>query len=241
MPIDKGSFECIYSYKIYDPIKDEDRESFQILEIGQNISKFSSYGWYRIDSIINVNYPNGLTNAQYGRIAKDNKTTPDVIVKDLKSGILKFHGHIFMDSYVYEEPLPEIQWELGDETEEICGYKCHKATTTFRGRNWIAWYSDIPLSNGPWKFGNLPGLIFKLEDVDHEHIFEAISIRKCDTDIGLKKIHYIKTTREKFNEALSDYKLNPGDFISGSPVAPKLKNGKPIPNNRMFFNPIEKE
>ncbi len=51
----------------------------------------------------------------------------------------------------------------------------------------------------------------------------------------------VKTTREKFDKALSDYKLNPGNFVAGSPVLLKNKNGKPVPNNRMFFNPIEKE
>lgn len=241
MPLDTGFIECIYSYKIYDPVRGEERESYQILEVGKDKSKFASYGYYRIDSIISRDYPNGLTLAQYGNLSAQNKTTPESVVKDLKSGTLQFIGHIFMDSYIYEETIPDIKWRLTNETQEICGYNCNKATATFRGRNWTAWYCDLPLNNGPWKFGNLPGLILKIEDEDKEHIFEAISIRKSNHVFSLYKSTRVKTTREKFNKAISDYRLHPGDFIGNSPVLLKSTNGKPVPNNRMFFNPIEKE
>lgn len=241
LPLDISYIECIYSYKIYDPEKDEDRESYQILEIGKEKSKFASYGYYRIDSIIKNDYPNGLTFAQYGKLSIANKPKPGAVIKDLKSGTLELIGYIFMDNYVYEEPFPQMQWELGEEIREICGYNCHKAIGQFRGRNWTAWYCDLPINNGPWKFGNLPGLILKIEDDAHEHIFEAISIRKSNNIIFLSKREYLKTTRDKYNKALADFYLHPGDFISGTPVLIKSKNGKSIPQKRLFFNPIEKE
>ena len=245
-PVDVSYLECIYSHKVYDPIRDEDYEYFKILEVGNSFSKYSSYGAYWVDSIINNQYPKGITNANFTRLtttARQTKTwSLECMIKDLKTESLKSYDKVFIDRYVYEETFPKIQWELGNETQEICGYKCNKATGHFRGRNWTAWYSEkIPIDNGPWKFGNLPGLILKIEDDDHEHIFEAISIRNSNFDFGLSQYHYIKTTREKFNKALAEFKLNPGNFVAGSPILLKNKNGKPIPNNRMFFNPIEKE
>lgn len=241
MPLDTSYIECIYSYRIYDPVKNEDQETYQMLEIGKNKSKFASYGYYRIDSIIDREYPNGLTLAQYGKLSIANKPKPGAVIKDLKSGTLELIGKIFMDNYVYDEPVPQMKWVLGKETQKICGYNCNKATATFRGRNWTAWYCDLPISNGPWKFGNLPGLILKIEDDDHEHIFEAISIRKSKNIFSLHKRNYLKTTRKRYDKALADFNLHPGDFISGTPVLLKRKDGKPIPNNRLFFNPIEKE
>lgn len=246
IPLDTSYIECIYSHKIYDPVWDDVREYFKILEIGHNFSQYTSYGAYWMDSIVKNDYPDGISVAKHSRLislaAKTKTWSLESLVKDLQSGILKSYDKVFMDYYVYEEPSPQIQWKLGEETQVICGYKCNKATASFRGRNWTAWYSEkIPLNNGPWKFGNLPGLILKIEDDDHEHIFEAISIRNSNNDFRLINLHYIRTTREKFNKALSEYKLNPGDFISGTPVLLKRKDGKPIPNNRMFFNPIEKE
>jgi len=177
LPLDKSLIECIYSYKIHDPERDEDRESFKILEIGNDFSKFSSYGMYRVDSIVKHKYPNGVTVKEYFNLDKIYKPSTEFLIKDLKSGSLKFYDRVFMDRYVYEEPIPDIKWELGSDTKEICGYNCNQASASFRGRNWTAWYSDqLPVNNGPWKFGNLPGLILKLEDNDHEHIFEAIGI-----------------------------------------------------------------
>lgn len=246
IPLDTSYIECIYSHKIYDPVRDENREYFKILEVGHKHSQYSSYGAYWMDSIVKNDYPEGISVAKHSQLvslASKTKTwSLESLVKDLQSGILKSYDKVFIDHYVYEEPLPQIQWELSDESQEICGYKCNKATGRFRGRNWTAWYSDkIPLNNGPWKFDNLPGLILKIEDDNHEHIFEAVSIRNSDNEFRLIKFHYIKTTREKFNKALSEYKLNPRDFVTGTPILLKNKNGKPIPNNQLFFNPIEKE
>lgn len=163
-PVDISYLECIYSHKVYDPIRDEDYEYFKILEIGNNFSKYSSYGEYWVDSIIKNQYPNGITNANHTRLTKAASKTKtwslECMIKDLKTESLKSYYKVFIDRYVYEEPFPEIQWELGDETQVICGYLCNKATGQFRGRNWTAWYSEkIPINNGPWKFGNLPGLI----------------------------------------------------------------------------------
>ena len=58
----------------------------------------------------------------------------------------------------------------GDST--ILGYTCHKATTRFRGRDYVAWYTEeIPLSYGPYKFRGLPGLITCIYDKDRDHVF----------------------------------------------------------------------
>lgn len=241
IPLDKSFLECIYICDIYDPVLDDSREYFKILEIGKSFSKFSNYGGYCVDSIIKSDYPHGITNNEYGLLDKRYRPTMEAIVRDFKTNTLRSYDKVFIDRYVYEEPIPEIKWNLKNESEMICGYKCHKATATFRGRNWTAWYCNIPQNNGPWKFGNLPGLILKVEDDKEEITFEAISIRKSSRKFGLKKIHYQKTTREKFNKTLSEYKTNPGLFL-GSQFIATDRNGNPVsPVKRMFFNPIEKD
>jgi len=243
MPLDTSMLECIYSYRIYDPELLRKKISFRILEIGRDFSKFSNYGGYRVDSILKADYPKGITVNEYFKLTRTNKASSAAsVIKDFKSGIVRSYDKVYIDYYVYEEPLADIQWTLGSETKTICGYSCSKATASFRGRNWVAWYCDLPFDNGPWKFGNLPGLILRVEDENKEHIFEAISIRKSNTGFGLKKINYRKASREKFNEASAEYHLHPGDFVIATPIVPKDRNGKPaIPNRRLFFNPIEKE
>lgn len=240
--LDHSFLECIYSQVTYDPVKEESRDDYRILEIGDSISKYSSYGSYQVDSVMYILYPDGISFSQYRRLSKGKKTSSDFMLKDAAENTLTVFDNVFIDKYVYDEPIPAINWSLSEETLEVCGYMCHKATTGFRGRQWTAWYSDIPVNNGPWKFGGLPGLILKIEDADKEHIFEAICIRNSSRDFGRDKLHYLKTTREKFNEALAEYKNNPGIFLTDHPAAPKPTDGNPfIPNRRMFFNPIEKE
>jgi GLPGLI family protein len=82
-------------------------------------------------------------------------------------------------AFIYEEFLPQIKWKLVNETKQISKFNCQKATTTFRGRNYIAWFTtEIPISMGPWKFNGLPGLILELYDdtLQIQISFNSISI-----------------------------------------------------------------
>jgi len=77
------------------------------------------------------------------------------------------------DAYAKEAPYENQQWELSDETKMIGNYLCQKATTTFKGRNYIVWFtSEIPFSFGPWKLHGLPGLILSAHDDKNEVSFE---------------------------------------------------------------------
>jgi hypothetical protein len=70
-----------------------------------------------------------------------------------------------------------MTWSIKNETKTILGHTVQKATTQFRGRDYVVWFtSDIPLSNGPWKFGGLPGLILEVYDVQRHFVFESIKI-----------------------------------------------------------------
>ena len=53
------------------------------------------------------------------------------------------------------------------------------ATTDFRGRHWTAWFAtDIPVSDGPWKLGGLPGLILEAYDKGHQYTFTAVGLER---------------------------------------------------------------
>lgn len=78
-----------------------------------------------------------------------------------------------------------------------------KAITEWRGRHYEAWFaSEIPINEGPMKFGGLPGLIFKLNDVDKEYNYEIEGIEKktlpIEMNIPIKQKEFIKTDRKKF-------------------------------------------
>ena len=53
------------------------------------------------------------------------------------------------------------------------------ATSDFRGRHWTAWFAtDIPVSDGPWKLGGLPGLILEAYDKGHQYTFTAVRLER---------------------------------------------------------------
>jgi GLPGLI family protein len=60
--------------------------------------------------------------------------------------------------------------ENSSRKEKIGNWEAQKATTEFGGRKWTAWFcEEIPLSDGPYKFKGLPGLIVKISDADNSH------------------------------------------------------------------------
>lgn len=102
---------------------------------------------------------------------------------------------VFLKESVYNQEFDVIdsmhtmKWELLSETKQILGYQCNQAKTYFRGRNYIAYYcSEIPLSDGPWKFGGLPGLILEVNSMDNIYKFTAIGIEKTLTRVEFDKI-----------------------------------------------------
>lgn len=239
--VDSCGFECIYYHLIEDPIANSRHVEDDILQIGESVCKYWSYGKYQIDSVVSE-MGGRVTNSQYHDIFRKYKSEHCHILKE-KSNIRVF-DRVFIDYYVYTEPTPAIKWNFVKGTDVVCGYKCKKATATFRGRNWTAWYApEIPYMEGPWKFNGLPGLILRIEDDKNEHVFEATSIRMANSPITKVLKDYIPTTRENFNKALSEYKSDPSTVLGASELAPKDANGKPIPlpKRRMFYNPIELE
>jgi GLPGLI family protein len=82
----------------------------------------------------------------------------------------------------YQDTLHAIEWTLLDEGKRIDQLDCYKAKARFRGRDYIAWYAPaIPVPNGPWKLGGLPGMIIEAYDVQEDLYFLARSIRYLDS------------------------------------------------------------
>ena len=240
--VDSSIIECIYNYRVIDHSLGDMREYHAILELGDSIFKYESYGSYRLDSALVGKQQ--MTLGEYFDFY--NKYSPDFkefLLENVNANKLSYYGKVSIDKFMYHEEVPHIDWALSDSTKEICGYLCHQATATFRGRNWIAWYCDIPKSVGPWKLNGLPGLILAAETEDKEHTFSAISVRKSSSPITVNDKEYFKTTRERFNKALADYKANPAKSWKNSLLAPKDMNGKPMPmpKRKLFYSPLEKE
>ena len=67
--------------------------------------------------------------------------------------------------------------ETFSEQKKIGLFNCQKATATYRGREYTAWFTaQIPVSHGPWKLRGLPGLILEVTEETGKYGFKAISL-----------------------------------------------------------------
>lgn len=81
-----------------------------------------------------------------------------------------------------------LNWKITGENKMIAGYKCVKAITVFRDREWIAWFTpDIPLPFGPWKFHGLPGLILEVNDSTERYTYKLEKINGLKDDAVFKE------------------------------------------------------
>ncbi|ASK30653.1 GLPGLI family protein [Chryseobacterium sp. T16E-39] len=133
----------------------------------------------------------------------------------------------------------KLSWTISPETKSIEGFKVQKATTTFGGRNWIAWFTnDIQIQDGPYKFCGLPGLILNIGDEKGDHIFNLVGSKKLNYDPLLMDSNRteIFLTNEKFNKLWNEYKKDPAKNIkiihSSSEMSETLffdsNNGSPL-------------
>jgi GLPGLI family protein len=126
------------------------------------------------------NFQELLNAANEGKIAGTQKATisggipfdkfGDQILFEKKSDSLYSRVKMIKEYVLVAEKRQTINWQLSDDEKKIQGFNCKKATGTYRGRNYTAWYSsEIPIPEGPYKFKGLPGLILEIED-DREEL-----------------------------------------------------------------------
>ncbi|MEL7122230.1 MAG: GLPGLI family protein [Bacteroidota bacterium] len=136
------------------------------------------------------------------------------VLKNFKKKAAIITLYACLESKYMEVPM-KLNWELSNETKIIAGLKCYKATTNYGGRTYLAWYSSsIPISDGPYIFNGLPGLIVKIVDSNSWYSFEIKSInlkpnkRYVDPDF-LNEKTLQKLNREEYVAQSTAEKDNP--------------------------------
>jgi GLPGLI family protein len=79
-------------------------------------------------------------------------------------------SNLYRIEMVYvNEPIAKQEWKITNENRKFGKFTCRKATTTFRGRDYTAWFTpEIAVPFGPWKFNGLPGLILEVYDTNKD-------------------------------------------------------------------------
>ena len=193
--LDRASMKCMYrATQLKDTLDVAFYEDLLILQIGPQVSKCFSYYTFQNDSLRQT--PEGKRQASelFNRALADfhkhrdrsrflnsfpRNRTVTIVYKDHPAGAITVTDGLREDQVTYRDTLNAQQWTIVDSTREVLGYTCQQATADFRGRHWTAWFAtDIPVSDGPWKLGGLPGLILEAYDEGQQHVFTAVGLER---------------------------------------------------------------
>ena len=241
-----------YELKFMPDTLERDKFKTQTMVLRMNtkgISVYQEYGKFRSDSVIAARTRNGKiklsdTNEaiKYQTKARDNitiaKSWPEkhkILVREL----------IGLDgTFYYTEDKTDFGWEVDfTQTKEIGGYTCHSAKGSYAGRDYQAWFTpEIPISDGPWLFCGLPGLILEVSSLDKEFLYTCMSIQAGTGPVSLRSLDTaFKTTRERFLKAKERYKVDPAAGVAAMVEAGKLQTTMNLKNRKpRAYNPQEK-
>lgn len=182
-----------------------DTEFFLLDILNENKkSYFQSEANFLKDSILTSKNPHSLFQIKKPEfkfnILKDNNLESDLV----------FYDYTAYKYFIQDDV--KLDWKIqNDSVKTILNQKCKKAETNFRGRKYTAWFStEILISDGPYKFKNLPGLILELYDNKNHYHFKAIAIQKMsDYSVYMNKSDYTEVTKKQFNEFQNKIKEKP--------------------------------
>ncbi|VEH99878.1 GLPGLI family protein [Kaistella antarctica] len=144
---------------------------------------YYSRDYFTADSLTKNNIP----------FPADLKLSASTILKH-KKGSSNFNEYDLLESTVLDLETKDVQaWTLTTEKKQVKEITLQKATTTWCGRNWIAWFAtEIPFQEGPYKFHGLPGLIMEVSDDQKNYKF------------SLAKSENLKESAEDPNDGICD-------------------------------------
>ncbi len=240
----EGIMEVFYNLKFQHDSLDSSSisEEIMLLIVGQNVSVFSSYNKYKFDST-HIH----LDEVTAQRIHEDisySLAPPSrfnySIYKNFPKGKITTIDYILPDNFKYSEPLLENGWIITREKKNISGYSTQKATINFGGRSWVAWFTpEIPISEGPYKFSGLPGLIIFLHDTQNHYVFEMVSFNQnTNRSIEFPEKRYIDTNKKNFLKAEIAFRHNIIQIAKESGLDNHLQQVA-AENMRRRNNPIE--
>ncbi len=209
-----------------------------VLYRAEDDSRFLSYAQYYNDSI-NVNFhakhPDPSVTGQvtnenvqrYVKLYKEHVRSNHRIKKSnyyiIRNHQSKICTNIIFDTYPkhFMKEYIQLDWTITNEKKAIKAIECRKAVTQYGGRTYIAWFApDIPISDGPYVFSGLPGLIIQISDSRGWYKFELTnmdldkSARFWEPESELFHRSYVELSRREYIRIMYKELTNP-DVLPG--------------------------
>jgi len=151
------------------------------------------------------------------------------LYKNLKENYSILESNYLDKPFLIKDSLHTSGWELSTDTKQIGNYTAYKATKTVKAKNialddekendnssdllsmidkepkdlvYTAWYTpQIPIANGPEKFGGLPGLILELHTPNMVYLCSEIVLNPKKA-IAIKAPKGKTTSQEEFDKIM---------------------------------------
>ena len=191
------------------------------------VSRFYSYDRFYLDSL--------MLAAEGGGAMPDVWSLPAgtafTVYKNFpEPGRMTSTDIIGTESYLMEEAVPDFGWRVLDEWKEVLGYRVRRAECSFRGRDYVAWFApELPLSEGPWKFCGLPGLILEVYDtrLQYHYLLQGLTVADSGIQVEMPDAQYIRTDVGSYLRTLKRYTGNPMLFDIDMSAISSVRISKP--------------
>lgn len=193
-----------FNYKL-DSLKQDHDNLEMVLDVQKDYTKFYYKKLIRIDSLV-----------RSGSIISYTFPVQQIIKR--KTSSFKNENFVNVEDKYYNYPsTDDMKWIILPQTKFFDTYKLQKAETIWGGRKWTAWFSlEIPVSEGPYKFRGLPGLIFEVKDSKDNFNYKLVSISKILSEYDTSNIvesnlgkNPISITLKQYQKLLMDNYNNP--------------------------------
>ncbi len=232
-----------YTYKL--TVNKSDKESAKAVEeqvslvVSKEGSVFYNEDKIRADSTITASVQKAKGTGNFNLDFRGVKmgTFSATVFKNYPSYDITVMDRLGSNLFEYQEKR-KPEWKMLPEKQKIGEWQCQKATASYLGREWTAWFTtDIPVQDGPYVFHGLPGLIVKISDINNDYTFELEGVKNKFSIAEIKKNKLIKINYDKFKKEFQDNYLDPGkamrlisaESVSGMKASVRMfENGKEV-------------
>lgn len=230
--------EAVYKFTFFKDSTDLSKPSEKYMSLlwGENGSVFQRQDRHLHDSTILENYKKGKEISAHilGSIAPIEETNYQIYKTDnkitTKESYLGNNIQFNKEYQIYDEKMEDFNWSIKEDTATIANLLCQKAELVFGGRKWIAWFSsEIPITDGPYKFQGLPGLIVSISDSQGYFKFDLITLNDTKKTVynPIRKDEIVmKTTKKDFFAQRAYHSKNMYSIVVASGLYPATVENK---------------
>ena len=203
------------------------------LQLGANSWNYKSYTKFLRDSAV---FADSKKAGHFvPPLARNKGTSEEIFILPIRKK-LYFRPNNLIGNYLLSQKLPELNWKLENHRKKVGSYTCQKASCTFNGRSYTAWFtSELPFKAGPWKLQGLPGLILEAYDSTGRIKFDFVGFRPVKNgnilESGEKQNALIAW--QDFKKIVRSYESDPKTFFERRLNA-TISNSAPFPKTLKY-------